>query len=104
MTKTILVLISLAACSGSGDQPRSPSKAAPMLEGSCVDRVVPNLFGPGDVDYQECRWRDRVWVCRLEIDGYRAAQTWRCAAVTRTAPVAPAAGAPADPTSRSRTR
>lgn len=100
MPKVILVLVLLAACGG---EPAPPIKAEPMLRGDCVDRVGPNLFGPGDVSYQECRWRGRVWVCRLEIDGYRAVQEWRCVAVTpaptRTAPAAPAGPAPAVPTS-----
>lgn len=84
MSKVILVFgVLLAACSS---EPASPIKAEPMLHGDCVDRVGPNLFGPGDVSYQECRWRGRVWVCRLETDGYRPVQAWRCVAVTRTVP------------------
>lgn len=97
MLKTALLFLALAACS---ETPAPPTKAAPMLQGACVDRVVPNLFGPGVVSYQECRWWQRVWVCRLEIDSYRAVQAWRCVAVaeepTRTAPAAPAAPSPAD--------
>jgi hypothetical protein len=99
MLKAILVIILLAACSDQDQRPRPPTKAEPMLRGDCVDRVVPNLFGPGDVSYQECRWQERIWVCRLEIDSYRTVQAWRCVAVadapTRTAPAAPAAPAPA---------
>lgn len=92
MLKTTLFLLAFTACS---DVPEPPTKAAPMLKGACVDRVVPNLFGPGVVSYQECRWQRRVWVCRLEINN------WRCVAVTatRTAPVAPAVPPSANPTS-----
>lgn len=113
MFKVILAFSLLVACSGS-ETPATPTKAVPMLQGACVDRVVPNLFGRGTVSYQECRWRRRVWVCRLEIDSYaaflRAVQTWRCVAVaeetndgsagaTRTGPEAPAAADPKGPTS-----
>lgn len=99
MVKMILLLVLFTACSGNEHKPAPPVKAAPMLRGDCVDRVVSNLFGPGDVSYQECRWQERVWVCRLEVDGYRGVQAWRCVAVTRTAPAAPAGPAPASPTS-----
>lgn len=94
MFKAIFALVLFVACSSS-EAPAPPTKAAPMLQGVCVDRVVPNLFGPGVVSYQKCRWRRRVWVCRLEINN------WRCVAVTatRTAPAAPAAPSPADPIS-----
>lgn len=98
MLKATLVIILLSACSGDS-RPAPPIKAWPMLRGHCVDRVVPNLFGPGDVSYQECRWQERTWVCRLEIDGLRSMQVWRCVAVTRTEPAAPAGPAWADPTS-----
>lgn len=94
MLKTTLLLLAFTACS---DVPEPPTKAAPMLKGACVDRVVPNLFGPGVVSYQECRWQRRIWVCQLEINN------WRCVAVaeepTRTVPAAPAAPSRADPTS-----
>lgn len=95
MHKMTLLLAFLTACSSNESAP--PIKAEPMLRGDCVDRVGPNLFGPGDVSYQECRWRGRVWVCRLE--SYRAMQEWRCVAVTRTAPAVPADPVPAAPTS-----
>ncbi len=88
MFKVIFAFSLLAACSRS-------EKPAPMLQGTCADHVVPNLFGPGIVSYQECQWRQRIWVCRFEVDN------WRCVAVaeepTRTAPEAPAAPSPADP-------
>lgn len=98
MTKAILVLVLLAACP-SNERSVDPIEAEPMWLGRCVDRVGPNLFGPGDVSYRECRWGGRVWVCRLEAAGYQAVPEWKCVAVTRAAPAAPADPALAVPTS-----
>ncbi len=99
MIKVTLALIFdlLAACSG--NDPTPPLKAEPMLHGVCVNRIIPNIFGPDGISYQECRWRGRIWACLLTIDGYYAGQIWRCEAVTQTVPAAPADPAPTDPTS-----
>lgn len=86
MTKMILTCALLASC--------SPTKPAPM-SGLCVDRLAPNIFigdaNAPDEPFTECRWRSQTWICRLE----QGADAWRCVAITRTAPAAPAAPAPA---------
>lgn len=70
MRKMILILALLAACGA--------REASPM-SGTCVDRVVPNLFdgSAADVPFRQCRWQGKTWVCRLE----NGADAWRCVAV-----------------------
>lgn len=72
MPKTILALLTLAACS---------AREAPPMSGDCVDRVAPNLFDADapNVPFRQCRWRDQTWICRLET----GADAWRCVPIGR---------------------